>query len=65
MALDESKEGDEVYDFDGYQYVIEKDLLSKSAPVKVDFTEIGFKIDTNMDMGESSCGGCGSANGCG
>ncbi len=64
MALDESKNDDEVFEVDGYRYVINKELLAEAAPVVVDFTEMGFKIDTTMELGESGCSGCGSAGSC-
>ena len=66
MALDEPKETDDVFDFDGFKYVIDKDLLEKAKPVKVDFVQIGFKLDCNLDFGEAeSCSGCGTSSSCG
>ena len=65
MALDESKDSDEVFEFANQPYVIDKKLLAEVAPVTVDFNGMGYKIDTNMVMPEESgCGGCGSAGSC-
>ncbi len=64
MALDESKDTDEMFEFGEHTYVIDKDLLSKAAPVKVDFSSMGFKIDTEMDLGESACGSCSTTGSC-
>ena len=64
MALDETKENDEVFELEGYKYVMDKDLLSKAAPVKIDFTPTGFKIDTGMDLGASACGSCSTSGSC-
>ncbi len=64
MALDESKENDEIFEVGGHKYIIEKELLEKATPIIVDFTEMGFKIDANLDVGESACGGCSSAGSC-
>lgn len=64
MALDETKENDEVFEIEGNKYVIDKDLLSKAAPVKIDFTSMGFKIDTGMDLGASACGDCSTTGSC-
>ena len=52
MALDEPKDTDEVFNVDGYTYLIEKALLAKAHPVKVDFRTIGFYITGNTaDLG--------------
>ncbi len=64
MALDESKDNDEVFEFGNQPYVINKELLAEASPVTVDFNEMGYKIDTNMVMPESGCGGCGSDGTC-
>ena len=59
MALDEPKENDSVFDVDGFQYLVDKDLLEKAKPIKVDYLNIGFKIDSGMDFGAASgCAGC-------
>ncbi len=64
MSLDEIKENDEIFEVAGVQYVIEKDLLAQAAPVTVDYTETGFKVDSAMVFEESACGGCSSAGSC-
>ena len=60
MALDESRDNDEVFDHSGITYVIEKGLLERIKPVKVDFINSpmgsGFNIESNMKK-ETSCGG--------
>jgi len=66
MALDEQGDNDEVYDIDGYQYLVDKDFLEKAQPIKVDFLVHGFQLDCGIDFGPGGCGGCGSdSNGCG
>ncbi len=64
MALDESKDNDEVFEIGNHPYIIDKKLLAEATPVTVDFNEMGFKIDTGMVMPESGCGGCGSDGTC-
>ncbi len=64
MALDESKESDEIFEVGNHPYVIDKELYAQASPVTIDFTQMGYKIDTNMVMPESDCGGCGSAGSC-
>lgn len=61
MALDESNDKDEVFDIEGFSYIVNKDLLEKATPVKVDFSNYGFKLDCAIDFGAGGCGGCGSS----
>lgn len=68
MALDESNENDEVFDVEGFSYIVNKNLLEKATPIKVDFSNYGFRLDCSIDFGPG-CGGCGSgesaaADGC-
>jgi len=64
MALDEPRENDESFENSGISYVIEKDLLERVQPVKVDYVTSafgsGFKIDSSLVSG----GGCGSSCSC-
>jgi Fe-S cluster assembly iron-binding protein IscA len=66
MAMDEPKESDATYDIDGFQYIIDNDLQKQAAPVKVDFTGTGFKIESAMKFEKSStsCSGCGTTSEC-
>ncbi|BBD07438.1 HesB/YadR/YfhF-family protein [Desulfovibrio ferrophilus] len=75
MALDEPKDTDEVFEFDGdIKFVMEKELLEAAKPVKVDITYTGFSVDSNLQLGGGGCGsgscgtdssgGCGSAGSC-
>ncbi|NNL78446.1 MAG: heme biosynthesis protein HemY, partial [Desulfobacterales bacterium] len=41
MALDEPKETDDVYDVNGFQFVMDKDFGEKPKPVTVDFLGYG------------------------
>jgi len=63
MALDEPKEDDAVYKFNGFKYIIRKTLMDRVQPVKVDFTSMGFKITSNMDSGAGPAT-CSSGAGC-
>jgi len=38
MALDESQEGDEVFNEDGLTFVIDRPLFEIAKPIRVDFT---------------------------
>ena len=66
MALDEPKENDNVFDVNGFQFIMEKEFYEKAQPVKVDFLGYGFKIDSNIefDASNSACGSCSTDSGC-
>jgi Fe-S cluster assembly iron-binding protein IscA len=66
MALDEPKESDEVYEIEGFKYVVDKDFMEKAKPVKIDFTTYGFKLSSNIDFGPvaSGCSGCSATGSC-
>ena len=65
MALDESRDNDEVFDDKGLRYVVEKSLYDNVKPIKIDYVSsamgAGFNIASNMQMGAScgsSCSSC-------
>jgi hypothetical protein len=61
MALDEPKDNDEVFEIDGFQYLVNKDFLQKAQPIKVDFLVHGFKLDCGIDFG-AGCSSCGTGS---
>jgi len=61
LALDEPNDNDEVYDISGFKYVVDKKLLEKAKPIKIDFMGMGFHITSSMVF-ESGCGGCSSSS---
>ena len=66
MAQDEPKNTDDIFQVDGFEYIIDKELLGRAQPIKVDFQGMGFKLDCGIDFGAASgCAGCGSSDGCG
>jgi len=67
MALDEPKDTDNVFEVNGFQFIMEKEFYEKAQPVKVDFLGYGFKIDSNIDFGpaNSACGSCSTTGNCG
>ena len=62
LALDESKDDDELFNDNGLTFVIEKEFYERIKPVKVDFIDStmgsGFNIESNMPKPASSCGSC-------
>jgi iron-sulfur cluster assembly protein len=66
MALDEPKDTDNVYDVNGFQFIMDKEFDEKAKPVTVDFLGYGFKISSSIDFGPAAaCSGCGSSSSCG
>ena len=59
MALDETQENDSVFTDGGVTYVIEKDLLEKVKPIRIDFSEsdagAGFTLSSNLQKSGSCC----------
>ncbi len=64
MALDEPKEADDVYEIDGFKYLVNKDFMEKAKPIKVDFQEVGFKLTSNLHL-NAGCGGSCASDSCG
>ena len=63
MALDEPSENDDIFNIDNFKYIINKDFMEKAKPLKVDYSTLGFKISSSMDLGGGGCGGgCGSTS---
>jgi iron-sulfur cluster assembly protein len=60
MALDEPKNTDDSFDVKGHKFVVDKEFMEKAERIKIDFTGMGFHLDSNMDLGGGGCGGCGS-----
>ena len=53
LALDEPRKTDDVFEIDGFQYVVNKKFFDKFKPIKVDFSPIGFKITAAVNYGAS------------
>jgi len=64
MTLDELKDTDDVFDIDGFQFVVDKEFLREAEPITVDFAHFGFQIDCAIEF-EEGCSGCGTSSACG
>jgi Fe-S cluster assembly iron-binding protein IscA len=62
MALDESREGDEIFEENGMQFIMDKKLLEEVKPVRVDYVTSamgqGFSVKGNLKAGSSCSGSC-------
>ena len=64
MALDELKDTDDVFNIDGFQFVVDKEFLKEAEPITVDFAHFGFQIDCALEF-EEGCSACGTSSACG
>ncbi|MDL2268507.1 IscA/HesB family protein [Desulfosarcina sp. OttesenSCG-928-A07] len=65
MALDTINGGDTVHAIGGFEFIIQKDLLSQIQPVEVDFTDSTFRISSSLEPeAGGGCQGCGSSANC-
>ncbi|HRS97395.1 MAG TPA: hypothetical protein P5040_04360 [Smithella sp.] len=66
MALDEPREGDEVFEEKGTKFVMEKYIWDQAQPINIDFVETpqgaGFKMTSALSA--QAGGGCGSGCSC-
>ncbi len=60
MALDEPKNTDDVFEIKGLSFVVDKTFMESAQNIKIDFTGMGFHLDSNIDLGQSGCSGCSS-----
>ncbi|MDA3791588.1 MAG: IscA/HesB family protein [Desulfobacula sp.] len=63
MALDEKKETDSVFTYNGVEYIMETSLLEEARVVEVEFSGTGFKLNSSLDLG-GSCSSCGHGSSC-
>ena len=64
LVLDEPNDMDDVFEFNGFKFIANKDLLSQARPVKVDFSGVGFQISSSLQMG-GGCSSCSTSGSCG
>jgi Fe-S cluster assembly iron-binding protein IscA len=56
-TLDEPRDTDDVFNIDGFKFIIDKDFMKAAEPIKVDFSEFGFQFDCGLEF-EDTCSGC-------
>jgi Fe-S cluster assembly iron-binding protein IscA len=62
LALDEATADDDVFEDGGYTLCIEKDLYSRTGSVSIDMGQMGFIVDSEMELPDE--GGCATCGGC-
>lgn len=63
MALDTIGESDTVQETGGFQFIMDKNLLKQAQPVEIDYSDMGFRISCNLELG-GGCQSCGTAGSC-
>jgi iron-sulfur cluster assembly protein len=58
VVLEETTEADELFHIEGFSYVIDRKLLKKIQPVKVDSDGICFRLSGNGLYPPTGCGAC-------
>lgn len=64
MALDEPRDNDDVYDVKGFKFVADKEFMKQAKIIKIDFSGMGFRLDSKIDLGQSDCSSCGTTGSC-
>ena len=59
MALDEPNDKDDVFEVNGFKFVIEQNLMKEAKFIKVDMSYMGFSVESGMVMSGGSCSSCG------
>lgn len=63
MALDEPNDHDQVFEIDGFKYIVNKEFMDKISPIKIDFALYGFKLDCGVDF-SAGCNSCSTEGSC-
>ena len=61
LALDTPTESDAVFDEKGFYFIVDADLFSAAKAIKVDFTYMGFSVESEIPL--ASSGGCSCCSG--
>ena len=65
LCLDEKQETDDLFDVQGYSFVVDKSLVIAASPITIDAAQYGFSVSSNLEMTAGGGSGCGGCNGCG
>lgn len=63
LVLEAAQPSDELFEIDGYTYIIDRKLLARYGPIKLDSDGFSFRISGNGIHPPTGCGACGY--GCG
>jgi iron-sulfur cluster assembly protein len=63
MALDETKPSDDIYETNGYRFIMDRTLLEQAQPVEIDYADMSFRISSHLQL-SGGCQSCGTAGSC-
>jgi Fe-S cluster assembly iron-binding protein IscA len=63
MAVDEKTPKDKVFEYKGVEYVMDRELLDQAKPVRVDYSNNGFRLESSLKL-SSGCSSCGTKGSC-
>ena len=61
LALDDPQANDQVFELNGFTYLVDKDFMAEAKPIKIDFSADGFDLSSGLVLPKG--GGCGSCGG--
>lgn len=70
LALDDPASEDSVFEEKGFSVCMNSDLYSAAKNITIDFSDMGFMVQSELQLGggqgcsPSCCSGCGSAGSC-
>ncbi|OEU64819.1 MAG: heme biosynthesis protein HemY [Desulfovibrio sp. S3730MH75] len=69
LGLDAAKDEDETITLEGYDFVLDKDLLDQAKPMEIHLTPMGVEVSSSLVFDEKpgggDCGSCGCDGSCG
>lgn len=63
MAVDKKTPQDKVFEYKGVEYIMDQELLDQAKPVRVDYSNNGFRLESNLEL-PSGCSSCGTKGSC-
>ena len=67
MVMDQERPTDKTYTIGEFTFLVDSDFMEKVKPIKVDFKNVGFSIEANIDLSSpegGGCSGCGTTSSC-
>lgn len=65
LALDDPKDSDQTAEEQGYNFCMDKQLVSQTGEITVNFSAMGFSVDSALPIAVTGgCSSCGTSGGC-
>ena len=64
LDLDEPNDTDNVFNIDGFQFIVDREFMKEAELIKVDFTRSGFQFYCSLEF-EEGCSACATSSACG